>query len=92
MPNLLVQYATNNHDYQVSFGKGEATIICKSDNQFDSFKNPILFNEFEEIIESAAIKGIKNIYFNTTYSIEIQRYHWKNIGLKYNVKITRISN
>lgn len=85
-------YITDNHEYFITFNKSKATIVCKFNNAEESFENPVTFEEFNEMIETAAIKGIKKIDFNCNYSIEVQRCHWGETAKKYNIKLTRISN
>jgi len=87
-------YTTDNHEYFIKFEKTTATIVCKFEKgkQDESFTNPITLQEFKEMMETATIKGIKNVMANINYSIELQRHQWKEIAKKYNVKLTRISN
>jgi len=85
-------YTTDHHEFTISWDKSKATIVCKFENQADAFENPITLNEFKEMIETACIKGIKKVDFNSNYSIELQRNQWAEIGKKYGIKLTRISN
>ena len=87
-------YITDNHEFFITFEKSTATVVCKFDKgkQDEAFSNPITLEEFKEIMVSATIKGIKNVLFNSNYSIELQRHQWKEIAKKYNVTLTRISN
>ena len=88
----ILPYATDNHDFTISWDKTKATIVCKTKSSFEIFENPITLNEFKEMIESATIKGIKAVDFNSNYSIEVHRTVWAEIAKKYGIKLTRISN
>jgi len=85
-------FATDNHEFRISWDKSKATIVCKTNNSIETFENPIKLEEFKEMISSASTQGIKTIDFNSNYSIEVQRHQWSEISKQYGVKITRISN
>lgn len=85
-------FATDNHEFRISWDKTKAIITCKFKDEVEAFNNPITLPEFKEMVMSAATKGIKTIDFNSNYSIEVQRHQWSEISKQYGVKITRISN
>jgi hypothetical protein len=91
-PSKLLPYATDNHEFTISWDKTKATVVCKFENEAEAFENPIKLDEFKEMIFTAANKGVKRIDFNSNYSIEVQRTQWAEIAKKYGIKLTRISN
>lgn len=91
-PSKILPYATDKHEFTISWDKTKATIVCKFKNELEAFENPITLNEFQEMILTAYNKGIKTIDFNSNYSIEVHRTVWAEIAKKYGIKLTRISN
>lgn len=94
MKIITQNYATNNHNFIIRFEGKTATIILKHEKgqEEECFLNPVTFDEFNEIIETAAIKGVTKINYNCTYSTEVERTHWANTQKKYGIKLERISN
>jgi len=89
---MALPYTSENHEFTIDFVKDAATITCKNSDQDQLFSNPITYNEFHEMVETAAIKGVKRIFFNSNYSIEVVRSTWASAAAKHGVKLTRISN
>jgi hypothetical protein len=84
-------YLTDNHEFDISFNNTVAIIRCKYEYEAEATENPVTLEEFKIMIETASIKGIKQIKFNCNYSIQVHSHQWKEIAKKFKVKITRIS-
>jgi len=90
--NRELPYCTDTHEFYISWDKSTAIITCKFENEAEAFNNPILLSEFKEMILSANTKGVKEIQFNSNYSIQVHSHQWKEIEKKEGIKLTKISN
>lgn len=84
-------FTTENHEYYISWDKTTATIKCKFQNEDEAFSNPISLDEFKEMVYTAATAGIKEVCFNSNYSIQVHSYTWKEYAKELNIKLTKIN-
>jgi hypothetical protein len=82
-------YTTDNHEFHISWDRNNAyiKILCK--NEHEAFNNPILLEEFREMIITASTKEVKEVVIDTMYSIEVHSKQWKETESYHNIKISK---
>ena len=88
--NKVLPYTSENHEFEISWDGATANINLTAENELEALYNPVTKEEFEDIIETAAIKGIKKINYLCDYSTEVKHWQFKRIGKKFNVEIERV--
>jgi hypothetical protein len=82
-------YLTTQHEFFISWSKDKAFINCQAESESEAIENPIKYEEFKTMIETASIKGVSSIFYSINYSTEVHTKQIKYLSEKYKVKINR---
>jgi hypothetical protein len=80
-------FKTTNHEFNISWDKDKAYIKCLCKNDYEAFNNPISLEEFREMVATAVTSGVKEVFIDTQYSMEVYSQEWQYTKNYHNIKL-----